>query len=203
MAAKLDLYRKHRTEYVARRAPVLVTVGPAGYLAVDGGGDPKAPAFQVAIGGLYSLAFTIKMAKKLAGRDYAVAKMEGLWWGGEPGRLLIDSAPRTWKYRLMIRVPSFITARDRRAALAVLKTRGKDAAARRVKLIALTEGRCVQMLHVGPYDAEGDSIARMKAFARDHGYALGGRHHEIYLSDPRRVPAARLKTILRYPVRKR
>jgi hypothetical protein len=198
---KLDLYRRHRAEYVAPRKPVLVRVGRAKYLAIDGAGGPKTPAFQAAIGALYAMAFTIKMTKKFAGRDYTVAKLEGLWWGGRRGKLLIDSPPSSWRWRLMIRVPPFISERDRRAALAVLADRGKGPVIRRVKLESVTEGPCVQILHVGPYDREHASIAAMEAFARAGGLRLRGRHHEIYLSDPRRVAPARLKTILRHPVK--
>lgn len=199
---KLDLYKQFKSEYAARRTPALVTVKAATYLAIAGAGSPQDPPFQAAIGAMYAVAFTIKMARKFAGRDYAVAKLEGLWWGGEPGKLIIDSRPETWRWKIMIRVPDFITARDRSAALAVLAKRGKGPLPARVKLETLTEGRCVQMLHVGGYDAEGPTIAAMDQCARAAGLRFTGRHHEIYLSDPRRVPAERLRTILRHPVRK-
>lgn len=198
---KLDLYRRHRTEYAAPRAPVMVTTKPAKYLAIAGRGAPSDPAFARSIGALYAMAFTIKMARKFAGRDYTVTKLEGLWWGQRAGRLLIDEPQARWRWKLMIRVPSFITAVDRRRALATLAERGKDSWVQRVKLEGLREGRCVQMLHVGPYDAEHTSIGAMKAFARERGLRPNGKHHEIYLSDPRRVPPSRLKTILRHPVR--
>jgi hypothetical protein len=197
---KLDLYRKHRAEYVAPKTPVQVTVRSAKYLAITGRGGPAAPAFQRSLGALYALAFTIKMARKFAGRDYAVAKLEGLWWGERRGRLLIDEPQSRWRWTLMIRVPPFITEADRRTALATLTARGKDPLVKSVKLEVLKEGRCVQVLHVGPYDAEHESIGRMMAFTRELGRRFRGKHHEIYLSDPRRVPARRLKTILRHPV---
>lgn len=198
---KLDLYKQFKSEYAARRVPSLITAKAAKYLAIAGAGSPQDPAFTAAIGALYGTAFTIKMARKFAGRDYAVAKLEGLWWGGEKGKLLIDSKPSTWRWKIMIRVPAFITEKDRRAALTVLAERGKGPLPARVKLETITEGRCVQMLHVGAYDAEGPTIAAMEQLARASGLRFAGRHHEIYLSDPRRVPAARLRTILRHPVR--
>jgi hypothetical protein len=197
---KLDLYRTHRAEYVAPKEPVLVRTKPAKYLAISGRGAPSAPAFSRSIGALYAMAFTIKMARKFAGRDYVVTKLEGLWWGQRAGRLLIDEPKDRWRWKLMIRVPPFINERDRRAALATLAARGKDPLVRQVKLELLSEGRCVQVLHVGPYDAEHDSIRRMHALADEQGRRVRGKHHEIYLSDPRRVPAPRLKTILRQPV---
>jgi len=197
---KLDLYRKFKAEYVATRAPVLVATKAARYLAIAGRGAPSAPGFGRAVGALYAVAFTVKMARKVAGRDYVVSKLEGLWWGERPGRLLIDEPQSTWRWKLMIRVPGFIGERERKAAIALLVERGKDPLVRQVKLETLKEGRCVQLLHVGPYDAEHESIGRMTDFARERGGRFRGRHHEIYLSDPRRVAPAKLRTILRHPV---
>jgi hypothetical protein len=98
-------------------------------------------------------------------------------------------------------VPDFITARDLKGALAQLQARGKAPEAAQVKLETLREGRCVQMLHLGPYSDEPRTVAQMKAFAKAQGLALKGPHHEIYVSDPRRVAAEKLKTILRWPVK--
>ncbi len=194
---KVDLYKQHAREYVTPRMPVLVTVGPAQYLAVDGQGEPGGSAFTSRIGLLYNMAFTIKMARKFAGRDYAVSKLEGLWWR-EKGDAGHD--PSTWRWTLMIRVPAFITAADRTRALKTLAERGKDPAVADVTLLKLTEGSCVQMLHAGPYDREAESIDKMRDLATRSGRTFSGKHHEIYLSDPRRVPAARLRTILRQPI---
>jgi hypothetical protein len=119
---KLDLYRRHRTEYVTPKSPALVRTTPAKYLAIAGRGGPG-PAFSRSIGALYAMAFTIKMARKFAGRDYVVTKLEGLWWGQRPGRLLIDEPKARWRWKLMIRVPPFIGDKDRRAALAAHTTR--------------------------------------------------------------------------------
>ncbi len=196
---KLDLYKQLKSEYVTPRTPALVSTTPARYLTVSGRGDPNGEDFQTAIGSLYGVAFTIKMAKKFAGRDYAVAKLEGVWWGGVRGKLLIDSPIGTWRWKIMIRVPGFVTAVDLRRARAALIARGRRPGA--VRLEQLREGRVVQLLHVGPYDREQESIGRMREFARARGLRLHGRHHEIYLSDPRRVAPAKLRTILRHPVR--
>jgi hypothetical protein len=197
---KLDLYARHKSEYIAPRSPTLVRIGAARYLTVAGRGDPEGPAFGAAVGALYGSAFTIKMAKKAGGRDFTVAKLEGLWWGGRHGKLLIDSPVQTWRWKAMIRVPTFVAARDLLAARRSLAARGRPLEAR-VRLETLREGRCVQMLHRGPYRAEHTTIGAMVAFARSRGLRPRGRHHEIYLSDPRRVAPARLRTILRQPVR--
>jgi hypothetical protein len=199
MAAKVDIVRDHQGEYATPRDPRLITVSRARYLAVTGSGAPTGDAFQEAIGALYGAAYTIKMARKRAGRDFKVAPLEGLWWV-KTGPMPPDR-PEGWSWTLLIRVPDFVAAKDLRDAVKVLVKRGKGATVRRVKLQTVSEGRCVQVLHVGPYDAEAPTIARMKSFAGEQGLAFRGKHHEIYFSDPRRVPASRLRTILRQPVR--
>jgi hypothetical protein len=196
---RTDLYRRYKTEYVAPKNPALVRVGPARYLSVNGRGDPNGPGFGAAVGALYGVAFTIKMAKKAAKKDYVVAKLEGLWWGGKRGKLLIDSPRGTWRWKVLIRVPTYVTTSDLARATRELVRRGKSGGT--VRLEALREGRVVQLLHIGPYDGEHESLGRMEEFARANGVRFTGRHHEIYLSDPRRVAPAKLRTILRRPVR--
>ena len=196
---KLDLYRRHSGEYIAPRHPTLVRTGPAKYLSVSGRGDPNGPGFGAAVGALYGVAYTIKMALQTARKDFVVAKLEGLWWGGRRGKLLIDSPRSTWRWKVLIRVPTFVGAADLVRARRELVRRGKSGGT--VRLEALREGRVIQLLHVGPYDREHESLGRMAEFARAHRLRLSGRHHEIYLSDPRRVAPARLRTILRRPVR--
>jgi len=199
--AKLDLYAKHKDEYVAPAEPVLVTVKPARYLAIEGRGEPGGDAFQAATAALYNVAFTVKMTRKAAGRDYAVSKLEGLWWGkGKDGRF-VDQPKHTWRWQLLIRVPDWIQSKEVSAAADGLVKKGKAQDVRNVELLLLDEGRCVQMLHTGPYDDEARTIERMTAFAAGQQLALHGRHHEIYLSDPRRIPAEKLRTILRRPVK--
>jgi hypothetical protein len=200
-AKKLDLYRLHQAEYVAPREPVLLDLKPANYLAIAGRGEPGGAAFQARIGALYGVAYTLKFAKKAAGRDYGVCKLEGLWWGSG-GKLDFSAEPKeTWNWKLLIRTPDFITARDVAQAAAALRKKGKGPEVDDVQLETLREGRAVQMLHVGPYDREAETIAAMRAHAQAHGRRFAGRHHEIYLSDPRRVAPAKLRTILRMPVR--
>ncbi len=197
---KLDLFKDHKDEYVAPKKPTLVTVKSARYLAVEGKGAPGSAVFEEKAGALYSLAYSMKMASKKNGRDYAVCKLESLWW---VSRGSFESTPREkWQWKLLIRTPSFLEERQRREALEQLAARGKEAGTDQVALESLREGRCVQLLHVGPYDGIGASVKTMQEFVASEGLEPHGRHHEIYLSDPRRVPAARLKTILRHPVRR-
>jgi hypothetical protein len=185
---KLDLYLEHKSEYVAPKKPVLVDVRPAQYLAIAGRGKGGGPEFQKKLGALYNVAFTVKMAIKAAGRDYGVCKLEGLW-----------RSDQDWT--LIIRTPDFIAAKDVKDAVRKLREKGKDAEVAEVEIERLHEGRVVQMLHVGPYDREQGTIEAMREFAAAAGMRFGGLHHEIYLSDPRRVAAETLRTILRYPVK--
>jgi|ERR1700690_890210 len=196
VAEKLDLYKLHKSEYVTPKEPVLIQVGAAKYLTADGVGAPGGNAFQEAIGALYSMAYTMKMAKKLAGQDYKVCHLEGLWWGIEQ-----MEAQNQWRWKLLIRVPDFICDRMLKATAARLKEKRKDELAVEVRLETLKEGKCVQVLHTGPYSDEGATMARMKALAENNGLAFAGVHHEIYLSDPRRVAPEKLRTILRMPVK--
>ena len=141
------------------------------------------------------------MTRKFAGeQDYAVCKLEGQWWGPEGEGDFARLPKAQWRWRLLIRSPDFLGAADLANAVETLLKRGKSAMVREVKLVSFSEGDCVQMLHVGPYDRECESIALMRAFADAAGWKFEGRHHEIYLSDPRRVAPERLRTILRQPV---
>jgi hypothetical protein len=197
---KIDLYKQHKADYAATRKPALVTLKPANYLAIEGQGRPGDGLFAASIGALYGVAFTIKMTRKHAGQqDYAVCKLEGQWW--TDGKTCFAAAsPDKWRWKLLIRTPDFIGRDDLEKAVAVLLKRGKPVDVKRVGIETLDEGVCVQMLHVGPYDQEPKTIALMQAFAQQKELRFNGRHHEIYLSDPRHVAPERLKTILRAPV---
>jgi len=198
--AKLDLYKTNQAEYVTPRKPVLLRIAKANYLGIAGRGAPGGEAFQQAIGALYSVAFAIKMASKFAGRNYGVCKLEGQFWVDQ-GHCFQTEPKDRWSWRLLIRTPDFVGKREMAAAGKQLAEKGKDPLFKDVALISLNEGQCVQMLHIGPYDREPESIAQMEAFAREQGQQLDGLHHEIYLSDPRRVAPEKLRTILRIPVK--
>lgn len=200
---KIDLSKQFKDPYKAAAKPFLLTAGKATYLAIDGRGEPGGNEFTDKIGALYGAAFTIKMTRKFAGRqDYVVCKLEALWWlDGDKDDF--GSAPREqWNWKLMIRTPRIVKQEELVKAASVLIEKGKTPAIREVKLEDISEAPCIQMLHVSPYDKEGQTLEVMKAFAAEQGLEFHGRHHEIYLSDPRRVPPERLKTILRHPVRK-
>ena len=199
---KIDLYKQHKNEYATPKKPALITISEATYLGICGRGAPGGPEFTDKIGALYAMAFTIKMTRKFAGLgDYAVCKLEGQWWLDGPKQNFATVAPEKWNWKLMIRTPEFIGKKDLQKAASVLIAKGKTPLVREVTLEPISEGLCVQMLHTGPYDREGETIAVMKTFAEQKGLEFHGLHHEIYLSDPRRVPPERLRTILREPVK--
>ncbi len=200
---KIDLWKMHKDEYAMPKNPALITVGDATYLAVTGRGAPGGPEFTDRIGTLYAMAYTVKMTRKFAGlQDYVVCKLEGQWWMDEPHQDFARVPRDQWNWKLMIRTPKIVTPDELQRAATALIQKGKAPSADQVKLESFAEGLCVQMLHVGPYDREAETIARMKTFAEEKGLQFHGPHHEIYLSDPRRVAPERLKTILRIPVRK-
>ena len=199
----LDLYKLNKAEYAAPKKPKIIDVGPAQYLCFIGAGAPGGDAFQAAVGAVYGAAYTIKMTrkhKKGVGPDYKICKLEGIYWGpgGEADFSGVD--PEQWNWQLIIRTPDFISQEDLDEAIEALIEKGKDLDVRNVTLETVEEGQCVQMLHVGSYAKEEETMAKMAEFAEENGVAFHGRHHEIYLSDPRRVTEEKLKTILRMPV---
>jgi hypothetical protein len=199
---KLDLCKVHKEEYVAPKKPLLVNTRPANYLTIAGRGKPGDETFVAQIQSLYGPAYTLKMTRKAAGQDYKVAMLEGLYWGDDPEGCLFNQPLEAMHWKLLIRTPDFITQKDLQQALAALAEKGKAPPTGELKLEKLGEGPCVQMLHVGPYAAEKKTFDLMAAWMRENAVVPAGPHHEIYLSDPRRVPEERLRTILRMPVRK-
>ena len=195
---KVDL-KKEMASYRARRGVFeVIDVPPLQYLMIDGHGDPNTQAFEDALTTLYSVAYPLKfMSKNELDRDYVVMPLEALWWADDMGSFSIERDKSRWEWTAMILTPEWITddqfARARAAATAP--------ALDRLRLETLVEGTCVQVLHVGPFDAEGPVLSRLhQEFIPAHGLRMTGKHHEIYLSDPRRVAPEKLRTILRQPV---
>ncbi len=197
----LNLLELYKAEYAAGKQPTIVNTTPAKYLALTGRGEPGGGEFVKKVGVLYGTAYAVKMKSKFTGRDFVVAPLEGLWWGTNKKRDFIDEPRDTWNWKLLIRVPEFITNNDMPGPRNGSADRGKSQGGQGVTLETLDEGKCVQALHVGPYSEEPATIAGMKAFALKKGLAFSGVHHEIYLNDPSRVPPEQLRTILRYSVK--
>ena len=201
---KLDLKKQYRHLYSpSAKAPEIVEVPPLNYIMVDGHGDPNtAPEYGEAIQTLYSLSYTLKFhSKKTLGRDYGVMGLEGLWWIADMSRF--TSAPKSeWDWTMMILQPDFITPALFEEAKQLVRAKGKAAPVDTARLETYSEGMSVQIMYFGAYADEGPTIARLHQFAFEQGYSLHGKHHEIYLSDPRRVAPEKLKTIIRQPIRK-
>ncbi len=201
---KIDLKNEWKAFYTASyRKPSLVEVPRLKYLMIDGEGDPdSSPAFHEAIQALFSVAYTLKMTLKMgpAKIDYPVMGLEGLWWAATGW--MEKAARKDWRWTLMIPQPDVITAAALRETKKKVKEKKGLAAVDGVRLESWREGQAVQMMHLGPYSEEPATIARMAQFAAENGYRIVGKHHEIYLSDPRRTNLEKLKTLLRYQVKK-
>lgn len=180
----------------------LVDLPPSRFLAIDGEGDPNtAPAYRAALGSLYPFSYALKAASRNEfGRDYVVPPLEGLWWADDPAVFAERRDKSLWRWTMMVMVPEWIGGDLVEAARERVRAKGAPDRLDEVRLAVLDEGRCVQTLHIGPYDDEGPVIERMHARALDLGYRLSGRHHEIYLGDARRAAPERLRTILRQPI---
>jgi len=201
---KIDLFKLHKDQYVAPKQPQLVDIHKAKYLTISGRGEPGGDEFTIKVGALYGVAYTMKMTRKFDGKqDYTIGKLECLLWVDDEEQDFSSVEPRQWNWQFLIRTPDCVEGNERETAIETLLKKGKDPEVRQVSFESLEEGLCVQMLHVGPYDKEGETVEQMEAFAEQQGMEFHGRHHDIYLSDPRRVPPERLKTILRHPLRKK
>lgn len=203
MMKKLDLKKQWKQLYeVKQGAIVAVDVPPLTYLMVDGQGDPNtSKAFQEAVEALYALSYTLKFTLKKSPRDlsYGVMPLEGLWWADDP-RAFYEAKKSTWKWTAMIVQPEFITRAQVDEAFDQVRKKKNPAALDQVRFETLTEGPSAQVLYVGPFADEGPTIQRMHDFIHAAGKELRGKHHEIYLSDPRRTAPEKLKTILRQPM---
>ncbi len=204
MSEKMEWKKDLKGLYIPPANPVTVEVPPMNYLMLDGHGDPNHSAhYQAVIEALFSLAYTIKFAiKKAEGSDYAVFPCEGLWWVDDMRDFSTENK-ENWDWTMMIAQPSQVTAEwvesSRKEAL---KKKGL-ALLEQVRFEEYSEGCSAQLMHTGPYSAEGPNIARLHAYIQ----ALGGRtdglkHHEIYLGDVRKTAPEKLKTVIRQPYRK-
>lgn len=204
---KLDLTKRHKPYYTAKTTPELVDIEPAYFLSLTGKGDPAGAAFADALQALYATAYAVKFGSKRTGRDFIVPKLEALWWYDEQrfGQPAIADAPTEvprseWEYRLLIRMPEFVTEKDVQEGVATVLLKEKSDLAETIEFYGLAEGKCIQALHVGPYATEPETLARIAEFSQANGLKQNGPHHEIYLSDFRKTAPEKLKTILREPV---
>lgn len=222
MTQKVD-FKKTLESYQAKRGEFRVLdVPPLRYLMIDGHGDPNtSPAYTEALGALYPVAYKLKFAsKRELGRDYVVVSLEGLWWADDMDAFTAARDKSRWDWTMMLMVPDWVDEGMFRAAVEQVRGGGSSRSGARpgsgsdgsgakdpvacldeVRFELLSEGRCVQTLHVGSFDDEGAVLDRMHhEFIPEQGLRMAGKHHEVYLSDFRRVEAAKLRTILRQPV---
>ena len=207
-----DFKKEYKEFYMPKNKPEIVTVPKANYIAVRGRGDPNEPsgAYQKAMRVLYSVAYTLKMSYKTDYKmngffEYVVPPLEGFWWqDGIDGVDYTDKSAFNWISA--IRLPDFVTKTDFKWAVETASKKKKlDCSS--AEFLTIDEGLCVQIMHIGAYDDEPATVAVMDAYLAENGYANDFHkdrlHHEIYLSDARKVAPEKLKTVIRHPIRKR
>lgn len=193
----LDSYQARRGVFRVVEVPTLQ------YLMIDGHGDPNAsPVFADAVSSLYPLAYTLKFtSKKQLDRDYAVMPLEGRWWSDDMESFTAARDKSKWDWTLMMMVPDWIDRVAFEEAVDAVRAKGSAPRLDDIRLEAFTEGLCVQTLHVGSFDDEAPVLEELHdRFIPDNGLVMTGIHHEIYLSDSRRVAPEKMRTILRQPV---
>ena len=206
-----DFKKEYKEFYIPSSRPAIITVPAFNFIAVRGKGNPNDPdgEYSKALNMLYGIAYTIKMSKKADYRidgyfDYVVPPLEGFWW--QDGTEGVDYAHKeNFRWISVIRLPDFVTKKDFDWAVAEA-TRKKKVDFSKVEFLTMEEGLCVQCMHTGPYDSEPATVELMHKYIQNQGYELDFSdkrlHHEIYLSDPRKVAPDKNKTVIRHPVRK-
>lgn len=205
---KLDLTKAYKSYYTAKAKPELVIIEKAAYLSLRGMGDPSGKEFANCIQAMYATAYDVKFFYKNGGKDFTVAKLEGLWRFDEQkySCVSIEEAPTKvprseWEYSLLIRLPEYITPEQVKVSVENVVLKKGIFLANEIEYFEMKEGKCVQMLHIGPFDTEPETLKQIMAFSQEHGLKKNGLHHEIYLSDFRKTAPEKLKTILREPVK--
>jgi len=207
MIKKFDFKKEYKDLYMPKNKPAIINVPSMNFIVIDGRGDPANEEYQSAVSALYALTFTIKMSK-MSGKqprgyfEYVVPPLEGLWWisGGA-----FDFEKRdNWLWTSMIRQPEFVTLEVFAWACDECCRKKPELDISKARFETFTEGLCVQMMHIGPYASEPESVALMHAFMAENGLVdeTGSerKHHEIYMSDPRKTAPEKLKTVIRLPV---
>ncbi len=204
---KTDLTKSLKSYYTAAPIPQLLTVAKGTFIKIPGQGDPNEKPFEERVQALYTTAYGIKNLCKLQSRDFTVCKLEGLWWVEDErwwqhGIINPQSIPKSeWRWEVMIRMPAYVTDTHFREAIAKAIEKKKMGLLQEVTIEQWEEGKCVQVMHTGPYATEAFTLGLMHDFIEQQGLTATGRHHEIYLSDPRKAAPEKMKTILRQPVK--
>jgi hypothetical protein len=202
--SKVDFKKTLKQLYIPPKEFVIVDVPEMQFVMVDGHGDPNtAQEYQDAIEVLYAVAYKMKfISKKTLEKDYTVPPLEGLWWAEDMTTFLTREKSQ-WDWTMMIMTPEWISVEIFDEAVKLVRKAKDPASLDLVRLERYQEGLSVQIMHIGSYDDEGPVLAQMHSdFIPDNRFIENGKHHEIYLSDPRRVVPEKMKTVLRQPVRK-
>ncbi len=201
---KLDLRKELKYLYQpSTKAPAIVDVPPMRFLAIEGVGSVGESSFQEAIGAIFNLGYPVKFgAKKALQVDYPVMPLEGLYWNTNGGFEFDANQPEGLAWKLMMMVPDAIPVDFIEATRAEVTEKKNPPRLANVRLETFTEGPSVQIMYLGPYADETPTVERMLTYAAEQGYEFAGAHHEIYIGDPNRAAPEKLKTVLRYPVRK-
>jgi hypothetical protein len=203
----IDFKKEQKEFYLPKIVPAIIDVPKMNFIVVNGKGDPNNEEFKISVELLYSLSYSIKMSNK-AILEYVVPPLEGIWWKGTVGT--IDKSKFEWA--IMLRQPDFVTEEIFEAAKVMVKKKKKHLDVLKTRLDAFTEGLCAHVMHIGSYDDEGATLNKLEKFVKESGYIfdiandsikkLSRRHHEIYLSNPGKVAVEKMKTVIRYPIKR-
>lgn len=205
--AKMDYKKEYKDLYLPKRKPSVIDVPAIGFIMVDGKGAPEGDEYKSAMQALYSLSFTIKMSKMSGTQpegyfEYVVPPLEGLWYGTKGA--FEQNKRDEWLWTSMIRQPEFVTEEVFAWAQRQSREKKPEVDVTKARFEVFEEGLCVQMMHIGPYSTEPETIAQIHQYIEENGLRdMTGnvrKHHEIYLGDPRRTAPEKLKTVLRLPV---
>lgn len=222
MLEKMDYKKEFKDLYQPKQKPMMIEVPAMQFIMVDGVGNPNdiVGQYKAAVEALYGLSYTIKMSKMGNNKpegyyEYIVPPLEGLWWLMDDKNFNFDNLKQKSNYcwTSMIRQPEFVTNEVFDWAIQQLARKKPQLDTSKVRLESLQEGLCVQMLHIGPFDEEPKTIKIMERYISENGFESAisdvlvdgkiRRHHEIYMGDPRKIEPAKMKTVLRYPVKKK
>lgn len=197
---KLDLIKEYKSYYKTGKKPERVSFNNIPYLTLEGKGAPAGPEFVDKVQALYPMAYGLKKFYKDMAMDFGVPKLEGLWWV-EDDKPALEVPQEEWCWKLMIRIPDFVKKDVFMSIRPEVAEKKKSELINEIKFEEILEGECVQMLHVGPYSTEPETISAILSFIDEQRLTVNGLHHEIYLSDPRKTAPEKMKTIIRYPVK--
>ncbi len=198
---KFDIKAAHKDLYCPKPKFEIVKVPEFRFLSIDGKGDPNVSHdYANGVSALFSVSYALKFASKKAGKDYSVGPLEGLWWADDMNDF-VTRDKSNWYWRMMVWQPDWLSSGDFEEALNQVAKKKPNPALKNLKFEKFEEGECAQILHIGSYNDEAATIAKMHSeFIPQMGYKMRGLHHEIYISDPRKTAPEKLKTILRQPI---